>query len=182
VHAEAADPSNCITKAEARTYTKKIAQGLRHQYGIGANGPGKDVVVAISSGQILLPTLFYATICAGGVFSSASASFTAAELARQIRQGQSTLIACSVDTKDVAIAAAKDCGIPLDRVLLLESSPERSLKDVKDGKSCISHHELDWTRITDKVELENSVICLLYSSGTTGVPKGMDSIHQRWIF
>jgi 4-coumarate--CoA ligase len=53
VHAEADDPSNAITKAEARAYTKRIAYHLRNSYGIGKNGPGKDVVVCISSGQIL---------------------------------------------------------------------------------------------------------------------------------
>lgn len=53
VHAEAADPSNAITKAQARAYTKRIAYHLRNSYGIGKNGPGKDVVVCISSGQVL---------------------------------------------------------------------------------------------------------------------------------
>jgi hypothetical protein len=53
VHAEAADPSNCITKAQARAYTKRIAYHLRNSYGVGKNGPGNDVVVCISSGQVL---------------------------------------------------------------------------------------------------------------------------------
>jgi acyl-CoA synthetase (AMP-forming)/AMP-acid ligase II len=41
------------------------------------------------------------------------------------------------------------------------------------AKSVIGEFELDWERITNKEELENSLICLLYSSGTTGAPKGM---------
>ena len=53
IHAEAADPSNCITKAQGRAYTKRIAYHLRNSYGVGKNGPGKDVVVCIASGQIL---------------------------------------------------------------------------------------------------------------------------------
>lgn len=53
VHAEAADPTNSITKAQARAYTKRIAFHLRNSYGVGQNGPGKDVVVCIASGQIL---------------------------------------------------------------------------------------------------------------------------------
>jgi long-subunit acyl-CoA synthetase (AMP-forming) len=54
----------------------------------------------------------------------------------------------------------------------LKSSPEWSLKTVVDGQSCISNQKLDWKRITDKEELENSLVLLLYSSGTTGPPKG----------
>ena len=157
---------------------KQVAHGLRGNYGIGSSGPGKDVVVVISSGQILLPVLFYAVICAGGVYSAANTSATVPELARQVKQGESNLIVCSEDTKAVAIEAAKDCGVSLDRILVLESS-SRTLSSVQRGIDCISRQELDWKRITDPRELEDSIICLLYSSGTTGVPKAVLLSHTN---
>ena len=121
LHAEAARPANSITKSQARDYTQRIAYHLRHSFSIGANGPGKDVVVCISSGQVLLPTIFYAVNAAGGVYSAASSSFTHAELARQVKQGKSSLIVASSDYKAVAIHAARSCGVSLSRVLILES-------------------------------------------------------------
>ena len=132
----------------------------------------------ISSGQVLLPVLFYAVICAGGVYSAANTSATVPELARQVKQGESNLIVCSQDTKAVAVEAAKDCGVSLDRVLVLESSP-RTLSSVQGSINCISRQELDWKRITSPRELEDSVICLLYSSGTTGVPKAVLLSHAN---
>jgi len=57
-------------------------------------------------------------------------------------------------------------------------SGKRSLKSVDgSGKDFVAgeakHNELlNWEVITDRNVLENRVICLLYSSGTTGVPKG----------
>jgi hypothetical protein len=64
------------------------------------------------------------------VYSAASASYTAPELSRQVKQGSSNLIFCSEDAKDVAIQSVKDCGVPLSRVLVISSSPEWSMRAV----------------------------------------------------
>lgn len=150
-----------------------MAHGLRHNFGIGKSGSGKDVVVCISSGQPLLPILFYGVIAAGGVYSAASASFTAPELSRQVKQGSSNLIFCSEDAKNVAIATAKECGVSLNRVLVIKSSPRWEMRSVEGNNTALpSDGKMDWERITDQKKLEDSLICLLYSSGTTGVPKG----------
>jgi long-subunit acyl-CoA synthetase (AMP-forming) len=154
--------------------TKNVAYNLRHTFGIGANGPGKDVVVCISSGKILLPIVLFGVIAAGGVFSSASATFRASELSRQVKQGSSNLIFCSEDAKDVAIKSAKECGVSLNRVLVISSEKGKwGFRSVEGEQNCLGGEGiLEWERITDRKKLDNSLVCLLYSSGTTGVPKG----------
>ncbi|KFY93207.1 hypothetical protein V500_03820 [Pseudogymnoascus sp. VKM F-4518 (FW-2643)] len=92
IHLEAGNDANSVTKSQARDLTQRIAHGLRSKFNIGAAGPGKDVVVSISSGQPLLPVLFYGVVAAGGVYSAASSSFTTPELARQITQGGRVLL------------------------------------------------------------------------------------------
>ncbi|TVY83939.1 putative acyl-coenzyme A synthetase [Lachnellula suecica] len=168
IHIDAADPSNAINKSEARSMLQRIAHGLRSEFSVGASGSGKDVVVCISSGQPMLPIFFFGVIAAGGVFSAASTAFKAPELANQIQLGGSNLLVCSTDTKDVALLAAVQCGLSPSRVLVLDSNPW-TLTPIEEGVSCISEQKLDWRRITNRKELTSSLICLVYSSGTTGV-------------
>lgn len=154
---------------------------------MGKNGAGKDVVCCISSGQVLLAPLFYGVIAAGGVYSAASSAFTPGELERQLKQGRATVVLSSYDCKDVAVTAAKRCGIPFDRVLVFESmGHKRILKDVTSDNSTnyLSDkftEELDWPRITNYEELKKSCTCLLYSSGTTGPPKGVKVSHLNHV-
>lgn len=136
-------------------------------------GPYKDVVVGYSDLQILVPIAFYGTIAAGGIFSCASQSFTAAELARQIQQGVTNLVICSKGLKHVAVEAARMCGVGMDRVLMLDSNCQNwSRRSVDGNESLFGEKKLTWERITDPAVLETSIINLLYSSGTTEAPKG----------
>lgn len=180
LQSEAVNPERSINKSQARILTKQIAHGLRNGFGIGANGPGRDVVMVMCSGQSLLPMLFYGVIAAEGVYSAVSTSATVTELTKQMNQCSVSLLVCTPDTEEVASKAAQKCGLLDVKILVLESSPEWSLRSLSMGTNYISEKQLDWRRITDATELENSLICLLFSSGTTGPPKGTLVIRGTW--
>ncbi|KAF2624154.1 4-coumarate-CoA ligase-like protein [Macroventuria anomochaeta] len=189
IHISAADPSLILTVARARKLTQATSAALRKHFGIGKNGPGKDICSVISTGHYLLPALFYGIIGAGGVFSAASAASTASELSKQIiSAGSKILVTCDA-TRDVAVRAAEEAGWGRHgggRVLLMSEGAEWALKVVQeDGRlqpNLIDEGErLEWERVTDPRVLENSLVVLIYSSGTTGLPKGVKLSHTNLV-
>ena len=127
-----------------------------------------------SSLQPAAPAAFWGVIAAGGVFSAASHSFTPGELARQITHGKSRVLIVTADKVDVGRKAAEIAGLSLDRVVVLESEPTWGFRALQGGKKTdvVDGPRLAWRRVTEREEQMRSLVVLLYSSGTTGVPKG----------
>jgi 4-coumarate--CoA ligase len=134
-------------------------------------------VVVFSSGQPAYPAAFLGVIAAGGVASLASPSSTPHELARQVSAGGGSVVIVSEDFLPIARQAVKEIQQPVT-LCVLNSAPDWSLRvdgeSFEDGelRGKTAFERLTWERITNKKELEESLIILLYSSGTTGVPKG----------
>jgi 4-coumarate--CoA ligase len=183
IHISAADPSLIVTVSRARNLTQATSYFLRKHFGIGASGANKDIVSVISTGHYLLPVAFYGVIGAGGVFSAASSASTGSELSKQIQGAGSKCLICVEDTKDVAIRAAEEAGWGTNgggRVLVMSEGAEWSIRAVEAnglGPNLIDEKQkLPWKKITNPEELENSLVTLIYSSGTTGLPKGMSPV------
>ncbi|KAK5087857.1 hypothetical protein LTR05_002072 [Lithohypha guttulata] len=181
LHVDAAHPDAKLTKGNLSDLTQQIAHGLRTNYDVGSGGPDKDVVTVMSYGQLLIPAVFYGVIAAGGIYSAASPSSTVAELARQISVAKSNLVICSSEHETVVKDAARQCGVPFSRVLVVESWPELSLKSLEGGIDVISSQKLHWECITDAPRLKRSIIVILWSSGTTGLPKGVSLSHLNLV-
>lgn len=131
----------------------------------------------------MLQTLFAATVSADGVYSAASPASTPSELSYLIGLVEPKLLVCNADTKAVVEETVRKTNFPSDRLLFLGDAPGLDLQPVNSSQKLklSPSKTLPWTRITDPKTLEYSVICILFSSGTTGFPKGVQISHRMMV-
>ena len=166
---DAANPSLFVTLTRARDLTFRIGRGLR-DLGIGARNGAKDIVLSFVENQVMVAPTLFGILCAGGIHATCPMTATAFELARQVRLSSPKILICSLQTKKVAEEAIKQSGIGALQLLVMAS--ERLDVVAADGKSITSSRILQWKKISSPSVLETTTACLVYSSGTTGVPKG----------
>ncbi|KAF2454180.1 hypothetical protein BDY21DRAFT_374391 [Lineolata rhizophorae] len=88
-----------LTKPTLRTLVSVYAYCLRSKFGIGANGPNKDIVMLLLSGRIAAPAVFYAVIAAGGVACLGHPQWTNAVIADRMEHCGARLLICTEDLR-----------------------------------------------------------------------------------
>ncbi|KAG6181293.1 hypothetical protein E4U34_004591 [Claviceps purpurea] len=169
------DTDHSYTYHDVKESSVQFGKGLKHNF----NWQKGDVLAFFTPNCIDTPILTYGLHWAGGVASPANPTYTVDELARQLSDSKAAALVTQAPFLNKAVEAAQKAGIPLDRVLLMG--------DGKDASGKYRH----WRDLTAKeawlqprktvVDPKKDLAYLVYSSGTTGLPKGVMLTHYNLV-
>jgi 4-coumarate--CoA ligase len=165
------------TPSSSRSHTFASTRTLASQFGSGLinlwTWRKNDVLALYAPNDIDIAPIIYGALYAGGIVTPANPGYSADELAYQLENAEAKALVTTAQYLDTALQAASKAGIPPDRVILLgEGKDER----VQHWSSMLA------TETVQRRKAEPGDLAFLaFSSGTTGLPKGVMLTHRNLV-
>ncbi|PYH63316.1 acyl--CoA ligase [Aspergillus vadensis CBS 113365] len=170
-----ADTQRSYTYQQVKDAALTFGKGLKATF----DWKKGDVLALFTPNSIDTPAVMWGAIWAGGIVSPSNPAYTAEELAFQLKNSGAKVLITQAPFLPVATAAAKEAGIPEDAIILIgdQRDPQARIKHFTSIRNISGA-----TRFRKpKVNPSRDLAFLVYSSGTTGVPKGVMLSHRNIV-
>ena len=178
-------PEYYLTHHTYREWSKRLATGLRK----AGLKPG-DRVLLYSGNSVFFPVVIQGTVMAGGIFTGANPSYVARELAYQLQDSGAKFLITAEGSLDTALEAASSIKFPQDHIFVMGDGYEvfenraKAVRGISHWTSLLASPsegaKFEWEDFTAREQMNRTAV-INYSSGTTGLPKGVEISHLNYI-
>ncbi|KAJ5381989.1 phenylacetyl-CoA ligase [Penicillium cataractarum] len=184
-------PPDHVIFCSATTGDKWTYKGLRNraeQFGLALQSRWRwskdDVLMVMSPNDIDTPPVIWGCHYAGGIVAPVNPALSIQDLRQQIERSEARGLVVHPDCLPVALKAARIANIPTERILALRFDQELSTNDgISTVDEFIASAKMgpDMISYRPKIDSQRDTAFLVYSSGTTGHPKGVMVSHRNVV-
>ena len=173
-----------LDPATNRSYTYAQTKQSASDFGKGLKSlwdwQTGDVLALYTPNSIDTPIVTWGCHFAGGVVSPANPAYTAEELAFQLKDSGAQALLTQVPNLPIAEEACRRVGIPTDRIALIGDERDTTGR-IKHFTSVRNTSGTARYRRHKPRNPAEDLAFLVYSSGTTGHPKGVMLTHKNIV-
>ncbi|KAF5004022.1 hypothetical protein FDECE_9468 [Fusarium decemcellulare] len=173
------DPDNNLSPKQLVGWVKRLGYGLE-RLGVKRG----EVVLICTPNSIFIPVAFLGIVGAGFIFSGVNPVYTSTEMAHQLTNTMAKAVLVHPKMLDTMLEAAAKAGLSKDRIFQFADAECQPKQGVQDWRVMLGSPDQGaawrWPDLNPQ-EAAETIATINYSSGTTGLPKGVCVSHYNLI-